>query len=118
MINEKYTKTKQITKKFLVEIRKNLLLEDKIKFEDKNFQTNYCKKLIYLIKKIKDQFIQNSDKKSFEEIFYLTYKYILLRGANYLNQEILHSLNIMSKTSDDAYDFYEKFKKLILERTI
>lgn len=66
-----------------------------------------------MIRKIRNIFTDNLEKISFENIFHEVIKLILLRGANYLKQEKLHSLNNICKKSSDSNDFYEKFKKLI-----
>jgi hypothetical protein len=95
--------------KSLSEIRQDLILKNKITFDDSTHRTNFCKKLIYLIKIIHLILIKTTNILTFEEKFFIVLKKILKRGANYLKQEDLHLLNNMVKAANSSFSFYTDF---------
>jgi hypothetical protein len=49
----------------------------------------------------------------YEEKFFIVFKYVLKRGANYLRQDTLHLLNKMVKESKNAFVFFSNFKNFV-----
>lgn len=101
--------------KSLTEIRQNLISNNNVTFTDSTHRTNFCKKLIYLIKKMNRIISRTAKDSTFEEKFFSVFKYLLRRGANYLKQENLHLLNNMVKSAaGSCYNFYANFRKSFL----
>lgn len=92
-----------------------MIEENNINLQDKNYKTNFCKKLIYFIKKILNAYLKYVERNLFEDVFYEVFKHILLRGANYFRQDKLHILNKMVKSSDSYTNFNDIFLKFIKE---
>ena len=106
------TKSPEDFEKSLCEIRQDLISSNHIIFSDSTHRTNFCKKLIYLIKKMNRIMSKTAKDSTFEEKFFIVFKYVLRRGANYLKQENLHLLNNMIKSaSGSCYNFYSNFRK-------
>ncbi len=105
--------TSESLDKRLNDIRNDLLLSSNIVFASSSHRTNFCKKLIYLIKKIYNVNLKVITTQTLEEKLYMVTKFVLKRGANYLSQESLHLANYVVKTCEmNAFAFYEEFTKL------
>ncbi len=120
--------------KSLSEIREDLILNNKITFEDSIHRTNFCKKLINFIKKIHLVLNKTAKDSAYEERFFVVAKYLLKRGAKYLKQEHLNLLNnllravvnssnsllknmksITRVSGNPSFCFYMNFQNLVLE---
>jgi hypothetical protein len=109
-----HKKNTENLEKTLSEIRQDLILKNSISFTDATHRTNFCKKLIYLIKKMHSVVCRTPKDSTFEEKFFVVFKYLLRRGANYLKQEDLHLLNSMVRAAaHSSFSFYKNFRDFL-----
>jgi len=99
--------------KDLLEIRNKVIIDNSIYYTDSIHEKNYTRKLLYLINKINQKNLSINRNCCFEEGFYIIFKYILKRGANYLKHDHLHLFNKMVKSSDKKFTFFSQFKNFL-----
>jgi hypothetical protein len=99
-----------LTKKDLKEIRSEILLKEKIVFEDALMKTNYSKKLFYLIDKLHSLFILNKEIENLDKLFIKILKKILFRGSNYFKLDQLYLLNNIMKNENLSFRLIDFLK--------